>query len=318
MKIFVATIFVCLAVSAFAEENWKIDWPSVIPRTEVPGYLALNFIPSSKLNNFFRLRFWDNRLIKPSFVPSNQRHGRIVGGAVVTPNSHPYQAGLLQRILIFQTLCGGSLLTSRSVLTAAHCPENTQSTDVILGAHVLTANEPTQQRQNVPSSAYRLHPQYNTQTLENDVAILILPSTVTLNAFIQPTRLPSGAELSNLFVGELGTVTGWGVISDSSGATSTHLRSAQNNVVTNALCAVTFGQFVFPSTICLSASGGVGSCNGDSGGPLTLISGGQRVQIGIVSNLLSQVKRDNSNYSCRCHGDMLVAVKMVILRDTLA
>ena len=187
-KLLVVATFTLLAVSAFAdEENWEIDWSTVIPRTQAPGYVLLIIELNINLMflAFYELSFWDNRLLKPASAPSRQRIGRIVGGVIVQPNSHPYQVGLLQRVnILITTLCGGSLLTTRSVLTAAHCPENTQSTQAILGAHVLNANEPNQQRQTIQATGYRFHPQYNTQTLENDIAILILPSAATLNAVV--------------------------------------------------------------------------------------------------------------------------------------
>lgn len=105
MKLLVAAVFALLAVSAYAEEeNWgEIDMSTVIPRVDVPG-------------------FWDGRDIKPAFYPGDQtRTGRIVGGQIVTPGTHPYQVGLLLRINILLTsLCGGSLISTRAVLTAAH------------------------------------------------------------------------------------------------------------------------------------------------------------------------------------------------------
>lgn len=154
----------------------------------------------------------------------------------------------------------------------------------MLGAHQLTASEPNQQRHTVEPSGYRIHEAYNSQNLNNDIAILILPASATLNAFVTPARLPTGAHLNSLFEGELATVTGWGRISDSSTATSTHLRSTQNNVISNALCFATFGGIVIPSTLCISTAGGRSSCNGDSGGPLTVAApGGGPLLIGVVS-----------------------------------
>jgi secreted trypsin-like serine protease len=264
MKLIVTTIFALLAVSAHAEDNFDIDWSTVVPRTEIPG-------------------FWEGRDSRLAGVSNSvSRGGRIVGGAVVTPNSHPYQAGLLMRVGTQTGLCGGSVLTTRAILTAAHCPENTQSTQVILGAHQLTAVEPNQQRITVQPAGYRIHENYRRLTLANDIAILILPSAATFNSFVAPSALPA-LGTTNTFAGDLATVSGWGRISDSSSATSSHLRSVQNNVITNAVCAATFGSTVIDSTLCIATTGGRGSCNGDSGGPLTVQSGGNRIQIGVVS-----------------------------------
>lgn len=62
MKLLVGVVFTCLAVSALAEveENWEIDWSTVVPMQETPG-------------------FWDNRNFKPSVLPRNTR---IVGGQI--------------------------------------------------------------------------------------------------------------------------------------------------------------------------------------------------------------------------------------------
>lgn len=62
MKLLVACLFAVLAVCAFAdvEENWEIDWSTVVPMQETPG-------------------FWDNRNVKPRVFP---RNGRIVGGEI--------------------------------------------------------------------------------------------------------------------------------------------------------------------------------------------------------------------------------------------
>lgn len=61
-------IFAFLAASVYADADWEIDWNTVVPRTEVPG-------------------FWDGREIRPAFYPGDAtRTGRIVGGDVVTPH----------------------------------------------------------------------------------------------------------------------------------------------------------------------------------------------------------------------------------------
>ena len=244
MKLFITFVFACLAVAASANED--IDWSTVLPMTETPG-------------------FWDGRLVKPVF--NNDRNARIVGGEVTLPNAHPYQVGQLARISLLNTgLCGGAIIAPRVILTAAHCLDRASNIQVIMGAHnINTATEPTQQRQTVQPAGYRQHPAYNAQTLVNDIATLILPNPAVFNAFVQPSSLPTAAEANLLFVGSLATVSGWGRMGDFASNTATQLRSVQNNVITNEECAAVFGPTTIqPSTLCMSTEGGRGTCSGKS------------------------------------------------------
>ena len=267
MKLFIVALF-ALLVAANAEDNWdNVDWSKVVPVTEIPG-------------------FWEGREVAHFFESDEKtRSGRIVGGAIVTPGTHPYQAGLLMAFAGGTGLCGGSIISTRAVLTAAHCPIGSSSTQVVLGAHQITVVEGTQQRITVPSSGYRIHASYNPSNLNNDIAILITPTTITMTAQRQPIALAAAG--AGTFAGVLAQMSGWGRTSDASGATSAVLRSVTANVVTNAVCAATYGGTIIGSTICTTTAGGRGTCNGDSGGPLTVPSGGGRMLIGVVSFVAS-------------------------------
>lgn len=251
MKLIVAALFAVLAVSAFAEdmENWEIDWSTVVPVQDMPG-------------------FWDGREIRPAFYPGDQtRTGRIVGGVIVTPHTHPYQVALLMQFGGGTGLCGGSRISARTVLTAAHCPIGSGSTQLIFGAHNINTVEANQVRHTVPSSQYRLHAQYNPSNLNNDIALILTTSVIPTNNFIQ--NIPLAPATSGTFAGAAAIVSGWGRISDGSSATSAQLRSVTTTVITNAVCSATYGGTIIASTLCISTTGGRGTCNGDSGGPLT-------------------------------------------------
>lgn len=159
--------------------------------------------------------------------------------------------------------------------------QGSSSTQVILGAHQITTVEVNQLRLTVTAANYRLHEDYNPQTLVNDVALLHLPTVVAYNAFIQPSTLPTDFA-SELFVGDIAVATGWGRTSDTVPGTSPVLRSVDNPIITNAACQAVFGSSIIASTICISTTGGRNVCSGDSGGPLTVVRGGQNVQVGIA------------------------------------
>lgn len=182
-------------------------------------------------------------------------------------------------------LCGASLIGPRSILTAAHCPIGSSSTLVIMGAHNRLVVEPTQQRQTVPAANYHLHAGYNSANLNNDIAILIAPSTWGLTANIQTIRLPS-AFLGETFAGLRGTSTGWGRTTNG-GAVSDVMRRAVNNIITNAVCAATYGTAVVnAAVICIETNvSNQGTCHGDSGGVLSVNEAqfGGLLQVGVTS-----------------------------------
>lgn len=255
----IENIFGVLWISAFASAT--INWSNISPVQDLPG-------------------FWDEREIKSlRNIQAPTREARIIGGQIVRPHSHPYQAGLLSEFGSNTGLCGGSIISRRSILTAAHCLYGSIKTTTILGAHTITTPEPTQTVLTAPSAAYRIHRSYNPANLNNDIAILISPSAIQFNWWIQPIAL--AAATSSSFVGELATVSGWG--NDGSRGISSQLRSVQNRIISNSQCALTFGGFIIDSTICLSTAGIRGPCDSDSGGPLTVQSGRNRLQIGVAS-----------------------------------
>jgi chymotrypsin len=189
MKFLLLALF---AVAAYGQENYDgpeyapFDAASIIPRTDFPGFWEGRDFP----------QWWYDPTV-------NVRAGsRIVGGVEVAPHSHPYQVALHMTVGGGTGLCGGSVLTTRSVLTAAHCPVGSSSTLVIAGAHNRNVVEANQQRRTVTSANYRIHASYNPSNLNNDIAILITPTPAfTFNSFVTATRRPTGTQLQESFAG---------------------------------------------------------------------------------------------------------------------
>lgn len=170
-------------------EYAPIDTSNLIPVQELPG-------------------FWEGRNFPPSLTnPKSPRNRRIIGGVEVVPHSYPYQVAVHMTFGQVVGVCGGSVLTVRSALTAAHCLLGSTSSVIIAGAHNRVIIEPTQQRRFVELSGYRIHERYDTVSLNNDIAIAITPEpNFTFNEQVQPTRRPTEAMIRESFIGDLGKV----------------------------------------------------------------------------------------------------------------
>ena len=103
--------------------------------------------------------------------------------------------------------CGGSLISSRSVLTAAHCKQDVSNFKVVVGEHDVTVADG---EISVTPQEWIDHPEYNRDTSDNDFAIITLASPVTFSSAVGTICLPSASEsCENL----LATITGWGTTS---------------------------------------------------------------------------------------------------------
>lgn len=166
--------------------------------------------------------------------------------------------------------CGGSFVGERTVLTAAHCVDGTtlQTGTAIFGAHFWRdENEPNQRRFNFVPANVILHPQWNPLLIQNDVAVIQLPTAVPLIPLaIRPAILPTAAEANYDFANEDAVASGWGVFSQDNPVVSEVLRYVYDNVITVNQCALSTIGIATAANICMTGTQNRGVCNGDSGG----------------------------------------------------
>ncbi|XP_054642901.1 transmembrane protease serine 3 [Dunckerocampus dactyliophorus] len=189
---------------------------------------------------------------------------RIVGGNLSRPGQFPWQVSLH---FSSEHLCGGSIITSLWIVTAAHCVFG--FTDPSMWTiHVGQTEQPVHGAQSLAVEQIIYHTRYRPKGLDYDIALMKLTKPLVFNGFVEPICLPNyGEEFEE---GTMCWISGWGATEDE-GETSVFLRSAMVPILSTKTCnqPEVYQGLISPWMICAGyLEGGTDSCQGDSGGPL--------------------------------------------------
>ncbi|GBP06584.1 Collagenase [Eumeta japonica] len=190
----------------------------------------------------------------------------------------PYQVGiLLKDSESNESWCSGSLISEEFVLTAAHCVDEIEAATLYLGSPNRLSGEVTHE---VSKTNFILHPKWNSDYIENDIALIRIPHT-EYSENIKAVKLPSDNEAKSSYEHETVITSGWDHLFTTPNSLKNDLGWSFMPVISNQKCREYFGTIVKDTNICIGSYGYLSTCRGDTGGPLVLHS--NMVQIGIAS-----------------------------------
>ncbi|XP_041842044.1 hepatocyte growth factor activator isoform X2 [Melanotaenia boesemani] len=210
---------------------------------------------------------------------------RILGGTTALPGTHPWMAGLY----IGQSdFCGGSLISSCWVISAAHCfltnPLNSQIR-VVLGQQNFNDTGPNTRTFEVERYIFPDHFSVFNPTLHDIVLIKLKKQDrrcVRKTPFIRPICLP---EKNTVFPdGYCCAISGWGRMNEKAQGYST-LQEGYVRLIPHNICKKpeVYGNHVTSDMVCAGLRGCVDACQGDSGGPLACVKDDVSFLYGIIS-----------------------------------
>ncbi|XP_030043985.1 serine protease 55 [Microcaecilia unicolor] len=208
------------------------------------------------------------------------KESRIIGGTDAVPGEWPWIVSLQ---FMNNHFCGGSILSAWWILSAGHCFDSLKfyykRFKVEVGVTVLHKAKDVKEVKRLI-----IHSMYNKSTFDNDIALLLLSSSIFLDSFITPICLPPPVTFNNRDW-KTCYVIGWGSTVAGELRTSFVLQKLQVELIDWNLCRKWLWTLTENMLCAGYEEGGRGSCKGDSGGSLVCKGWNSNiwVEVGIVS-----------------------------------
>jgi secreted trypsin-like serine protease len=210
-----------------------------------------------------------------------QAQPRIINGHPAAAGEYPAQGVLEQNSFGF--ICGGTLLSNRYFLTAAHCVTD-EKTGAVLPASDFSVRLGSTDRdagQLFHFSALDRNSAFDPNTLDNDTALFTLSSPAP--AADEPIRLVTTGENPLWSAGRQATIIGWG---ETGSGVSQDLLETTAPMRSDLDCGNAYGTAAdgfHPTTMTCAGDGSTDTCQGDSGGPLMVSDGSFLILAGVTS-----------------------------------
>ncbi|XP_044764344.1 uncharacterized protein LOC123320918 [Coccinella septempunctata] len=221
------------------------------------------------------------------FSADSNVHFRVVQGSKAKVGDFPWQAAIrVKGQLRVAHWCGAVIISSKFVLTAAHClvgyPKGAYI--VVAGDYNVVENEGTEQHAYIED--FYIHEDFRKgHKMNNDIALVKLKGQgFMLNQDVQALCLPEGDTDYNVDLNC--TISGFGSIESGVSAFSNELRAGEVPLLPETVCKMphVYGDSLTDGMFCAGhLDGGTDACDGDSGGPLACLDNGLFTLYGITS-----------------------------------
>lgn len=238
----------------------------------------------------------------PSLGSCGMRHAVGIHGRVQNLQYHkasaefgeyPWQVAILKRLGPADSLyvCGGTLISSQWIATAAHCIKTNGPQDLKarLGEWDVHRDDEFYPHSERFIDEIIIHPEYYPGNLINDIALMRLSAPVDFTSpHIMPACLPTPYDN---FAGHRCWVTGWGKDAfGTQGEYQSVLKEVDVPVMNNRECEQILKQTrlgpyyqLHPGFLCAGGEPGKDACEGDGGSPLVCDINGVWKVAGLVS-----------------------------------
>ncbi|XP_012524175.1 chymotrypsin-2 [Monomorium pharaonis] len=193
---------------------------------------------------------------------------QIVGGSDAKDGAYPYHVSL-KAPFTNAHICSGAIISTRYVITAAHCLANRNESDIRIdvGSIQLFSPETTYEIEKLI-----LHPNYTRETKDNsyinDIGLIRLKKDIKFTANTKLIKIISDDPKWAFFEGKKLTVTGWGKLSKDNSYIPLRLQHLNVTGCSKKLCSDHYKN-ISDSHICTIEGWDKGMCDGDDGSPLT-------------------------------------------------